>query len=74
MKSKRGLLAALRTKPENLSAKRLEKRDEYLKEQPAIEAIYQFKQRLHRLLMKKTVQAKRCKRLIPCVLKNGYSA
>jgi transposase len=69
MKSKRGLLAALRTKPENLSAKRLEKRDEYLKQQPTIDAVYQFKQRLHRLLMKKTVQAKRCKRLIPLFLK-----
>jgi transposase len=69
MKNQRGLLAALRTNPENLSVKRLQKRDEYLKQQPVIEIIYQFKRRLHRLLMKKTVQAKRCKRLIPIFLK-----
>jgi len=69
MKNQRGLLAALRTNPDNLSEKREKKRDEYLKQQPTIKAIYQFKRRLHRLLMKKTVQAKRCKRLIPLFLK-----
>jgi transposase len=69
MKNKRGLLAALRTKPENLSAKRLQKRDEYLVRQPVIGAIYQFKQRLRRVLMKKTMQAKRCQRIIPVFLR-----
>jgi len=44
MKNQRGLLAALRTKPENLTAKRLQRRNEYLKHQPAIQAIYQFNQ------------------------------
>jgi transposase len=69
MKNHRGLLAALRTHPNNLTAKRLQTRDDYLKQQPIIDTIYQFKRRLHRLLMKKTVQAKRCKRLIPLFLK-----
>ena len=69
MKNQRGLLAALRTHPDNLTAKKLEKRDEYLKAQPAIAAIYEFKRRLHRLLMKKTMQARRCKRVIPLFLK-----
>lgn len=69
MKNQRGLLAALRTNPDNLTEYRLKKRDEYLKQQPAIAAIYHFKRKLHRLLMKKTVQAKRCKRLIPIFLK-----
>jgi len=69
MKNKRGLLAALRTNPENLTAKRLQKRDEYLKQQPAIHAIYQFKQQLRRILMKKTMQARRCKRVAPLFLK-----
>jgi transposase len=69
MKNQRGLLAALRTNPDNLTAKRLQKRDEYLKTQPAIAAIYEFKRRLHRLLMKKTMQARRCKRVIPLFLK-----
>jgi transposase len=68
MKNKRGLLAALRTNPENLSAKRLKKRDEYLKQQPIIDTIYQFKQQLHRVLMKKTMPARRCKRVIPLFL------
>jgi len=65
----RGLLSVLRTNPDNLSAKRLHRRDEYLKQHPAIEAIYEFKRRLYVLLMKKTVQARRCRRLIPIFLK-----
>jgi transposase len=69
IKNQRGLLAALRTHPENLTPSRLKKRDEYLKQQPIIETIYQFKQQLHRVLMKKTMQAKRCKRIIPVFLK-----
>jgi transposase len=69
MKNKRGLLAALRTHPDNLTVKRQQKRDDYLKLQPVIETIYHFKRRLHGLLMKKTVKAKRCKRLIPIYLK-----
>jgi len=68
MKNKRGLLAALRTNPENLSPKRLEKRNEYLKQQPIIDSIYQFKRQLHELLMKKTMPARRCKRVIPVFL------
>jgi len=69
IKYQRGLLAALRTKPDNLTAERLRRRDDYLKQQPAIEAIYQFKQQCYRLLMKKTVTAKRCGRLIALFLK-----
>lgn len=69
MKNKRGLLAALRTNPDNLSPHRLKIRDEYLSQQPVISAIYQFKQRLHRILMKKTMQAKRCQRIIPVFLR-----
>lgn len=69
MKNKRGLLAALRTNPENLTPDRLKRRDEYLEQQPAIHSVYQFKRKLHRLLMKKTMQAKRCKKVIPLFLK-----
>ena len=68
IKHQRGLLAALRTNPDNLTCKRLEKRDGYLQQQPAIHAIYQFKRQLHRLLMKKTLTKKRCKRFIPLFL------
>ena len=68
MKNKRGVLAALRTKPENLSEKRRQKRNEYLDKHPVIAAIYDFKQRLYQVLMKKTMQAKRCKKMIPLFL------
>jgi transposase len=69
MKHQRGLLAALRTNPENLTPQRLKKRDEYLKQQPIIDAIYQFKRQLQRVLMKKTMKARQCKRVIPIFLK-----
>jgi transposase len=68
IKNNRGLLAALRTHPDKLSTKRLHKRDAYLKENPAIMAIYEFKQQLWRLLMKKTMKRKKCRRLIPLFL------
>ncbi len=65
MKYQRGTLIALKTKPENLTPLRLSKRDGYLEQQPAIAAIYDFKQQLHRLLTKKHCTAKECKRLLP---------
>ena len=65
MKYQRGTLAALKTKPENLTPLRLNKRDSYLQQQPAIAAIYDFKQELHQLLTKKHCTAKECKRLLP---------
>jgi transposase len=70
IKSKRGLLAALRTNPDNLSAERLKKRDEFLVQKPAIAAIYSFKRKLHRLLMKKTLMARQCRKVIPLYLKS----
>ena len=69
MKNQRGLLAALRTNPEKLTPERLKRRDEYLKQHPAIQSIYQFKRKLHRVLMKKTMQARRCKKIIPVFLR-----
>lgn len=65
MKYKRGLLAALKTKPENLSPMRLNKRNTYFQQHPAIATIYDFKQELHQLLLKKHCNAKECKRLLP---------
>jgi hypothetical protein len=55
-------------KPEKMTDKQLAKRDEYLDKQPAIAAIYQFNQRMHRLLTKKHRTAKQCKRLLPLFL------
>ncbi len=56
---------ALKTKPANLTALRQSKRDRYLEQQPAIAAIYDFKQQLHELFTKKHCTAKECKRLLP---------
>lgn len=53
MKYQRGTLIALKIKPENLTPKRLNKRDQYLEQRPAIAAIYDFKQTLRELLTKK---------------------
>jgi len=42
VKSNRGILALLRTQPDKLSPQKLQKRDVFLAENPAIDAIYQF--------------------------------
>lgn len=68
IKNQRGLLVALRTNPENLSSQYLKKRNDYLDQHPAINAIYQFKRQLHQVLMKKTLPAKECKKVIPLFL------
>lgn len=68
LKYQRGLLGALRTNPENLSLKQKVWRNDYLQQQPAIAAIYHFKQCLHHLLMHKHRTAKQCKKLIPIFL------
>jgi transposase len=65
MKYQRGALMALKTKPVNLTPIRLNKRDRYLEQRPAIAVIYDFKQTLHELLTKKHCTAKECKRLLP---------
>lgn len=65
LKYHRGLLAALRTRPDRLTSKRQQARDDYLKQQPAVAAIYWFKQRLHSLLMNKRCTAEQCRQLIP---------
>jgi transposase len=72
IKYQRGTLTALKTNPENLTLKHLEKRDEYLANNPAIKHIYHFKQRLHRLLMKRHCTAQRCKRLLPIPVANHF--
>lgn len=68
LRYQRGLLGALRTNPENLKPKQIEKRNVYFALQPAVQAIYDFKQRLHQLLMRKQQMAKQCKKLFPLFL------
>lgn len=68
LKYKRGLLAALRTHHNRLTVNKQLQRDAYLKQNPAIAAIYNFKCKLHRLLTLKHRKAKHCRRLIPIFL------
>ena len=42
IKSNRGILALLRTRPDNLSAEKKAKRDRFLTDNPAIAAVYAF--------------------------------
>ncbi len=64
IKYQRGLLSALRTNPENLTDRQRQRRDQYLEQQPAIAAVYAFKQELHQLLMQKHRKAWQCQQLI----------
>lgn len=64
-KYQRGILNTLKTKPINLSESSRAKRDAYLQKQPAIAALYHFKQQLQQLLTIKHTTAKACKKIIP---------
>jgi len=68
IKHNRGILSALRTRPDRLTESKKKKRDEFLNAHPAIKAIYEFQQELYALLMKKTLCKVRCQRLIPVFL------
>jgi len=68
IKYQRGILKVLRMREDKLTHLQQQKRDAYLKQHPAIDAVYQFKQRLHRLLLKKHCKARVCKRLLPVFL------
>ena len=68
IKSNRGILALLRTRPDNLSQDKKAKRDLFLAQHPAIAAIYQFQQQLHTLLMKRALTQQACREVIPVFL------
>lgn len=65
VKNNRGILALLRTRPDRLKPPQLIKRDAFLAEHPAIDAIYQFQQQLHQLLMNKAMNKDWCRKAIP---------
>lgn len=65
VKSNRGILALLRSKPDRLTSQQLIKRDAFLAEHPAIDAIYQFQQQLHTLLMHRSMNKDWCRNAIP---------
>ena len=64
----RALLSLIRRHEENLSPEQRIKLKAYLKEYPVLDAIYEFKQKLARLLLIKHRTVKQCRRLIPILL------
>src|SRR3546814_2554972 len=54
VKNNRGILALLRTRADRLTPDKQKKRDAFLAQNPAIDAIYQFQQQLHQLLMNRS--------------------
>ena len=65
VKSNRGILALLRTRPDRLTPQQLIRRNAFLAEHPAIDAIYQFQQQLHTLLMHRSMNKDWCRKTIP---------
>jgi transposase len=66
--SHRGLLSLMRRLPKNLKPEQGQRLLTYLKENPALEAVYGFWQKLGRLLRLKHRTARQCRRLIPFFL------
>jgi len=64
----RGLRSLIRRHPQNLKPDQKVRLQAYLDEHPEIAAIYEFKQKLMKLLLLKTQKARACKRLIPQLL------
>ena len=60
----RGLLSLIRRHPDKLTEEQGRRLEAYFEKYPAVGAIYEFKQRLHNLLRKKTRTARQCRKLI----------
>ena len=65
VKNNRGIVALLRTRPDNLTEDKKAKSDLFLNQNPAIHAIYLFQQQLHCLLMKRALTQRACRKVIP---------
>ena len=68
IKYQRGILSMLRTNPENLTPLKKDKLFQFLKHNPSIQALYDFKIRVLDLLKHKHQQARQCRKLIPIFL------
>ena len=65
----RGLLSLMRRHRHNLRPEQHERLMAYLKEYPALELIYRFKQKLSYLLLYKHLNQKKCRQLAPRLLR-----
>ncbi len=64
----RGLLSLMRRHSWNLKAEQVPKLDQYLTNTPGLKAVYEFKQDLTQILLKKNLTRKQAKDLIPQLL------
>jgi transposase len=64
----RGLLSLIRRHPKHLDPQQVVRLQQYLDAQPAFAAIYAFKQKLMRVLLFKTINQRKAKRLAPYFL------
>ena len=69
IKSHRGYLAALRTRPENLFSKQKLTLQRLFEHHPAMQIIYEQMQETNELMRKKNITARKAKQLIPQLLK-----
>jgi len=67
-RANRGLLSLMRRHPENLKPEQSSTLNSYLQNHPAVHAIYDFKQKLTRILRIKHRTARQCRRLVPHLL------
>ncbi len=65
----RGLLSLMRRHRHNLRPEQHARLAQYLRENPALEVIYRFKQRLCYLLLEKHLNQKKCAKLVPRLLR-----
>jgi len=67
-RANRGLLSLVRRHPENLRPEQSSTLNSYLQNHPAFHAVYDFKQKLTKLLRFKHRTARQCRRLVPHLL------
>jgi transposase len=65
----RGLVSLMRRHRHNLKPEQHEKLSAYLKQQPVMEVVYRFKQKLCYLLLEKRLNQKKCRELAPKLLR-----
>ena len=65
----RGLLSLIRRHEENLKPEQRDRLYKYFEKYPELQAVYEFKQKLNKLLLKKNRTKKQCKKMIRKYLK-----
>ena len=66
----RGLVSLLRRRPSKLSSEQKARLDDYLRQHPAVAAVYRFVRDLSDLLLLKGLNQNKCRQLIPLLLRS----